>query len=226
MNNKRLIKADFHMHTHFSPDSETDPDKLVKRCLKVGLELIAVTDHNTIEGALKVKDSAPFPVIIGEEIKTSAGEITGLFLKETIPAGLSPIDTAHLIKDQGGLVSLPHPFDRFRSEVIDGKAIDELIPLLDIVEIFNSRNNLSADDRKAEKFAKEHNLLTSGVSDAHTLMELGRTYVQMPEFDGTPSDFKIALSKGTIVGKRMSPLIHITTTLTRIKKKIIGRDRV
>ena len=214
------------MHTHFSPDSETDPDKLVKRCLKVGLELIAVTDHNTIEGALKIKDSAPFPVIIGEEIKTSAGEITGLFLKETIPAGLSPIDTAHRIKDQGGLVSLPHPFDRFRSEVIDGKAIDELIPLLDIVEIFNSRNNLSADDRKAEKFAKEHNLLTSGVSDAHTLMELGRTYVQMPEFDGTPSDFKIALSKGTIVGKRMSPLIHITTTLTRIKKKIIGRDRV
>lgn len=226
MNNKRLIKADFHMHTHFSPDSETDPDKLVKRCLKVGLELIAVTDHNTIEGALKVKDSAPFPVIIGEEIKTSAGEITGLFLKETIPPGLSPIDTAHRIKDQGGLVSLPHPFDRFRSEVIDGKAIDELIPLLDIVEIFNSRNNLSADDRKAEKFAKEHNLLTSGVSDAHTLMELGRTYVQMPEFDGTPSDFKIALSKGTIVGKRMSPLIHVTTTLTRIKKKIIGRDRV
>ena len=214
------------MHTHFSPDSETDPDKLVKRCLKVGLELIAVTDHNTIEGALKVKDLAPFPVIIGEEIKTSAGEITGLFLKETIPAGLSPIDTAHRIKDQGGLVSLPHPFDRFRSEVIDGKAIDELIPLLDIVEIFNSRHNLSADDRKAEKFAKEHNLLTSGVSDAHTLMELGRTYVQMPEFDGTPSDFKIALSKGTIVGKRMSPLIHITTTLTRIKKKIIGRDRV
>ena len=214
------------MHTHFSPDSETDPDKLVKRCLKVGLELIAVTDHNTIEGALKIKDSAPFPVIIGEEIKTSAGEITGLFLKETIPAGLSPIDTAHRIKDQGGLVSLPHPFDRFRSEVIDGKAIDELIPLLDIVEIFNSRNNLSADDRKAEKFAKEHNLLTSGVSDAHTLMELGRTYVQMPEFDGTPSDFKIALSKGTIVGKRMSPLIHITTTLTRIKKKIIGRDLI
>ena len=226
MNNKRLIKADFHMHTHFSPDSETDPGKLVKRCLKVGLELIAVTDHNTIEGALKVKDLAPFPVIIGEEIKTSAGEITGLFLKETIPPGLSPIDTAHRIKDQGGLVSLPHPFDRFRSEVIDGKAINELIPLLDIVEIFNSRNNLSADDRKAEKFAKENNLLTSGVSDAHTLMELGRTYVQMPEFDGTPSDFKIALSKGTIVGKRMSPLIHITTTLTRIKKKIIGRDRV
>lgn len=226
MRNNRLIKADFHMHTHFSPDSETDPIKLVKRCIDVNLELIAVTDHNTINGALKVKDYAPFPVIIGEEIKTSAGEITGLFLKETIPPGLSPIDTAHRIKDQGGLVSLPHPFDRFRSEVIDRRAIDELIPLIDIVEIFNSRNNLSADDRKAEIFAKEHNLLTSGVSDAHTIMELGRTYVEMPEFDGTPSDFKLALAKGTIVGKRMSPLIHITTTLTRIKKKIIGRDKL
>ena len=111
---EKLIKADFHMHTHFSPDSETPPEKLVARCVEVGLSCIAVTDHNTIEGALEVERIAPFMVIVGEEVASSDGEITGLFLKEPVPKGLSPQETARRIKDQGGLVSLPHPFDRFR----------------------------------------------------------------------------------------------------------------
>ena len=153
---------------------------------------------------------------------SSEGEITGLFLKETIPRGLSPAETARRIKEQGGLVSIPHPFDRFRREVISRSALYEVLPYADIVEAFNSRNNLSADDRKAQEFANEHGLLTSGVSDAHTLIELGRTYVLMPEFDGTPDGFKQALAQGTIVGRRMSPLIHVLTTLTKLKKRLTG----
>ena len=142
-----------------------------------------------------------------------------------VPAGLPPVETARLIKEQGGLVSLPHPFDRFRREVIGRGALDQLLPYTDIVEVFNSRNNLSADDRKAEAFAGHHGLLTSGVSDAHTTMELGRTYVEMPEFDGTPEDFKRALAQGSIVGRRMSPLIHILTTLTKLKKRLVRAGR-
>ena len=210
------------MHTHFSPDSETTPERLVERCIEVGLGLIAVTDHDTIAGALAVRELAPFQVIIGAEVKSSEGEITGLFLKDEIPPGLPPLETAQRIKEQGGLVSLPHPFDRFRREVISREALAEVVKLADIIEVFNSRNNLSADDRKAAAFAKEHGLLTSGVSDAHTTMELGRTYVEMPEFDGTPEDFKRALAQGTIVGRRMSPLIHFTTTFTRLKKRLLG----
>ena len=213
------------MHTHFSPDSEVSPERLVARCTAVGLNCIAVTDHNTIEGALAVQRLAPFTVIVGEEVASSEGEITGLFLTEMVPAGLPPVETARRIKEQGGLVSLPHPFDRFRREVIGRGALEELLPYTDIVEVFNSRNNLSADDRKAEAFAREHGLLTSGVSDAHTTMELGRTYVEMPEFDGTPEGFKHALARGTIVGRRMSPLIHVLTTLTKLKKRLAGSGR-
>ena len=209
------------MHTHYSPDSGMSPEKLVARCLKVGLNCIAVTDHNTIEGALAVQRIAPFTVIIGEEVGSAEGEITGLFLKETIPRGLPPVETARRIKEQGGLVSLPHPFDRFRRQVISRHALEEIRPYADIVEVFNARNNLDADNRKAHEFAQEHGLLTSGVSDAHTYMELGRTYVEMPEFDGTPEGFKEALAQGQIVGRRMSPLIHVVTTFFRLKNKVL-----
>ena len=208
------------MHTSYSPDSGTSPERLVSRCVQVGLNCIAVTDHNTIEGALAVQRIAPFMVIVGEEVRSSGGEITGLFLKETVPRGLSPVETARIIKDQGGLVSIPHPFDRFRRGVITRSALEEVLPYVDIVEAFNSRNNMSADDRKAQEFAREHGLLTSGVSDAHTAFELGRTYVEMPEFDGTPDGFKRALADGTIVGRRASPLVHLATTFTRLKRRL------
>jgi predicted metal-dependent phosphoesterase TrpH len=201
------------------------PDRLVKRCVKVGLGCVAVTDHNTIEGALAVRAIAPFTVIIAEEVGSTAGEITGLFLTETIPAGLSPLETVRRIKDQGGLVSIPHPFDRFRRHVISPEALAQILPHADIVEAFNSRNNMGADDVTAQELAAEHGLLVSGVSDAHTTLELGRTYVEMPEFDGTAEDFKRALGQGRIVGRRMTPLIHVATTFTKIKKRLLGRRR-
>ena len=217
------LKADFHMHTSYSPDSEMSPERLVARCLEVGLNCVAVTDHNTTEGAFAVRKLAPFRVIIGEEVGTAEGEVTGLFLQETIPRGLSPAETAKRIKEQGGLVSLPHPFDRFRSEVITRSGIEDVLPYADIVEVFNSRNNMDADNRKAYEFADEHGLLASAVSDAHTPMELGGTYVTMPDFDGTPDGFKAALAQGTIHAHKTTPLIHVVTTLTKIKKRVLGR---
>lgn len=220
-----MLKADFHMHTCFSPDSEISPERLVERCLEVGLDCIAVTDHNTVEGAIAVRELAPFTVIVGEEVRSAQGEITGLFLKETIPTGLPPVETAKLIKDQGGIVSIPHPFDRFRSEVISSAALEEITAYADIVEVFNARNNMSADDRKAEEYARRHGLLTSAVSDAHTTMELGRTYTEMPNFDGSPEDFKRALAEATLVGRRMNPLIHVATSFTKIKKRLLSGRR-
>ena len=211
------------MHSHYSPDSVMSPEKLVARCLKVGLNCIAVTDHNTIDGAVAARRLAPFTVIIGEEVSSAGGEITGLFLKETIPGGLPPVETVLRIKEQGGLVSVPHPFDRFRSKVITRSALSEILPHIDIVEAFNARNNLDADNRKARRFAREHRLLTSGVSDAHTTLELGRTYVEMPEFDGTPGGFKEALAQGNIIGRRMTPLIHVVTTLTKVGKRFLSK---
>ena len=107
--------------------------------------------------------------------------------------------------------------------MISRRGLDEVVQYADIVEVFNSRNNLSADDRKALEFASEHGLLTSGVSDSHTTMELGRTYVEMPGFDGTPEGFKLSLAQGTIVGRRTSPLIHVVTSLTKIRIRLSRR---
>ena len=220
-----MLKADFHMHTCYSPDSEMSPECLVARCLEVGLNCIAVTDHNTIEGATAVQRIAPFTVIIGEEVASAEGEITGLFLKETVPRGLPAVETAIRIKDQGGLVSIPHPFDRFRRSVIKRHALDEIVPYADIMEVFNSRNNLDAHDRKAYEYAQEHGLLNSAVSDAHTAIELGRTYVEMDEFDGTPEGFKSALAGGEIVSRRTSPLLHVVSTFNTVRSKLMRRRR-
>jgi len=220
-----LLKADLHIHTDFSTDSLLSPEDLVKRCLKVGLNCIAVTDHNTTEGAFVVQRLAPFMVIVGEEVKSDQGEITGLFLKESIPRDLSPMETVKRIKDQGGLVSIPHPFDRFRRSVISEEALEEIVPQADIIEVFNARNNLKSDDRKAYEFAEQHGLLTSGVSDAHTTFEVGRTFMEMPEFDGTPQDFMDSLAQARIQARRTSPLIHVLTTFTKIQKRLMGGRR-
>ena len=220
-----MLKTDLHMHTYYSHDSGTSPEKMVARCQKVGLNCIAVTDHNTIDGALAVQRLAPFQVIIGEEVRSSQGEITGLFLSETVPRGLTAVETARRIKEQGGLVSLPHPFDHFRSGVITREALVDVLPYTDIVEVFNARNTLDGDNRKAREYAEEHGLLFSGVSDGHSTMELGRTYVEMPEFDGTPEGFKKALAEGTIVARRTNRLIHIFTAFTKIRKRVLGGPR-
>ena len=163
-----------------------------------------------------MRDLAPFTVIIGEEIKTTMGEVTGLFLQQEIPQGLSPVETARLIKEQGGLVSIPHPFDPVRRSVLRQQGLDDVLPYADIVEGFNARNARGKDNVRAHQLAMEHGLLVSSVSDAHTLMEIGRSYVEMPEFDGTAQDFKRALVHGNIVGHKSSVLVHLASTFNRV----------
>ena len=215
-----MLKVDLHTHTHFSPDSEATPEAIVARCLEVGLGCIAVTDHNTIDGALAVQRVAPFPIIVGEEIRSADGEIIGLFLQEPVPRGLPAAETARLIKAQGGLVSIPHPFDRFRRAVIGEAGLREVLPYADIVEVFNARNTFQSSDRRAAALAQRHGLLRSAVSDAHTPYEIGRAYVEMREFDGTPDDFIAALGEGKTAGRRTTPLIHCLTTLTKLKRRL------
>ena len=218
-----MLKVDLHMHTSFSPDCLIPPEKLVARCQQVGLNCIAVTDHNTIQGALAMRALAPFTVIIGEEIKTTEGEVAGLFLQETIPAGLSPQETAQRIKEQGGLVSLPHPFDPFRRSALSPQGLEAVLPYTDILEAFNARNFRARDNARAHRLALERQLLVSAVSDAHALRELGNAYVEMPEFDGTPEGFKQALAQGRIVGRRTSLLLRMASSLNKVIKRF-SRD--
>ena len=214
------MRADFHMHTSFSPDCLTSPDKLIQRCLNVGLGCIAVTDHNTIAGAVAVKRLAPFPVIIAAEIKSTAGEITGLFLNEDIPSGLSPLATLQRIKDQGGLVSIPHPFDGVRSSVIRPEALEEILPFADLIEVFNARNTFKGANQRAEDLAERHNLLPTAVSDSHHVFELGRTYTEIPEFDGSAEGFKLALKEAVLIKNQAIPWVHFLSTYAKLHKRV------
>ena len=174
------LRGDFHMHTHFSHDCLTTPEALVERCLRVGLNCIAVTDHNSLEGGRAAQQIAPFTVIVGAEIKSTAGEITGLFLREDVPAGLDPVETARRIKEQGALVSVPHPFTGMGRSALDRATATDLLPYIDIVEGFNARTMRASDNADARRFAVEHGLPVTAVSDAHTARELGRTYHRVP----------------------------------------------
>lgn len=218
-----MLRTDLHLHTRYSFDCGTDPKKLVARCVRRGLNCVAVTDHNTIRGAIAVRELAPFHVIVGEEISTTGGDIIGLFLEQEVPAGLEPMEAAQRVKEQGGLVSIPHPFDRVRGSAVSAQALADLLPLADIVEAFNARNILAGSDRQAMALAQTAGKAPISVSDAHTLGELGRTYVEMMEFDGTARGFMASLRHGSLVTHRSSALVHLATTYYKLRRRFPGR---
>ena len=220
-----MIKADLHVHTCYSVDCNTPLEGIVDRCLKIGINCLAVADHNTISGALKLKEMAPFKVISAEEIMTSMGELIGLFLTEEVPKGLSPEETIARIKSQGGLVGIPHPYGRPPSLLATSKRNNllspEIVSQVDIIEVLNSRSPFSGGSNKAWRLAVEYRLGASAGSDAHTLGEIGRAYVEMPEFN-SPSDFLDSLSRGRIFGHRSNPLVHFATIWVKVNKRFRG----
>jgi len=194
-------------------------EEIVNHCLEIDINCLAISDHNTIAGALKLRKIAPFRIIIAEEIQTTAGELMGLFLSEEIPLGLSPEKTIARIKSQGGLIGIPHPFGRW--PLYDCKRLrsPEIMSQVDIIEVFNSRTLLPNSSKKAWSLALKYNLAPSAGSDAHTLGEIGRAYVEIPEFD-SPADFLVSLSQGRIFGNRSSSLVHLATTWTKVRKRL------
>jgi predicted metal-dependent phosphoesterase TrpH len=215
------MKADLHVHTCYSIDCLSPLQQIVERCLKLGINCIAIADHNTIAGALKLREFAPFKVIVAEEISTPVGEIMGLFLSEKVPRGLSPQETISRIRSQGGLVAIPHPFGRSLPWIANMLTSTEVLSQVDIIETFNSRTPFSNSIARAGKLAKEQQKAASAGSDAHTLGEIGRAYVEMPAFNG-PADFLDSLAQGKIFGQKSSYLAHFASTWARVRKHILG----
>jgi predicted metal-dependent phosphoesterase TrpH len=202
-----LIKADLHIHTVFSHDGHLILENIIKLASKRQIQCVAVTDHNTIRGALALKDLAPswLSVIVGEEISTNRGEVTGLFLEERVPPDMSPVETVAAIKEQGGLVLVPHPLDRVRGASLGLDRVMSLLSSIDIVEVWNSRNAFADDNVAAEELADRFNLLKAAGSDAHRDFEFGNSFVEMPMFM-TKDEFVHSLSCGQIGGKASVPL--------------------
>jgi predicted metal-dependent phosphoesterase TrpH len=215
-----LLRADLHIHSAYSMDCSTSLDEIIERCNQTGINCVAIADHGTAEGSLALKKMDALNVIIAEEILTDYGEIIGLFLQETIPSGLSAEETVFKIKDQGGLVCIPHPFDVIRPSALKYECLVNIVDDIDVIEVFNARNHFTACNDKAKKFAREFNKLSSAGSDAHTANEIGKTYIEMPEFKNR-DDFINSLSQGIIHGHLSSPFVHFNSTASKLKKRFI-----
>jgi len=212
-----MLKTDLHIHSNFSFDCGNSLDDIIARCLKTGVNCIAISDHGTAEGALKMQKIAPFPVIVAEEILTPVGEVIGLFLKETIPTRIPVAEAISRIKEQGGLVDIPHPFDKFNRSGLGNKIMSQYINDIDIIEVFNARSPLPWNSWLAGRFANQHNKAKSAGSDSHTIAEIGTTYVEMNEFK-TPQEFLKALRAGKIHGRMSGPFVHFGSVWARLNK--------
>lgn len=196
------LRIDLHVHTAFSFDCWMSLEavmRAVQRNKKV--DAIAILDHDEIEGALRLAEMAPFPVIVGEEMLTKEGEIGGLFLKERIAPGLSLKETVDRIKEQGGLVYAPHPLARDVPRKIGKDALLSIIEGVDIIEGFNARIRYKADNEKAKEVARNHGIAVAAGSDAHFPWEIGRAGVEIAPFS-TPQDFLGSLRQAQIFGRR------------------------
>jgi predicted metal-dependent phosphoesterase TrpH len=213
-----LTRLDMHAHSNYSPDSVISPETMVKRYIQAGIRAVCVTDHDTIEGALHLQRMAPFKVVIGEEVTTAQGHLLGLFLRQAVAPGMSALETVEAIHEQGGLAVIPHPFDRFRSTRLDTRTSELLAPIVDAVEVFNSRTLLIGDDERTASWARLRNLPMGAGSDCHTPGEVGTAYVDLPDFNGA-GDFVAALRQGVVVGRRSNPLLRLQTSFTRLRKR-------
>ena len=212
-----MIKVDLHVHTLYSADSLALLHHVEVYAKRRGLSAIAITDHNTIQGALRLRREADLTIIVGEEIRTARGEIIGLFLEERIPSGLPPRETVRLIQEQNGVVCVPHPVDRFRGSALEPAALQEIHGDVHAIEVLNARNTFGADNRLAQRLAERYDLLASGGSDAHHPSEIGRAYVEMPAFHDRDS-FLTSLAQGHVRGHLSLPLVHVASTYARMAK--------
>jgi hypothetical protein len=205
-NGRAMIDVDLHMHTDHSSDCATPVEVLLATAKAEGLGAIAITDHNEISGALDALGKADgIKVIVGEEVKTaSQGEVIGLFLRERIPRGLSLEQTVAEIRRQGGLVYVPHPFDRMHT-VPGYEHLLTILEEIDALEIFNPRVAIGSFNEEAARFAAKYRLTAAAGSDSHVAAGLGSVRVRMRDFDG-PAEFLESLRDAEIHTKPSSLL--------------------
>ncbi len=199
------VRVDCHMHTMWSGDSTSTPDELEAAVVAAGLDVVCITDHNEIRGAEALRDRLPCRVVVGEEVKTHAGELIGLFLIERVPAGLPAAEVAARIRAQGGVVYVPHPFDPMRRNLAE-PVLDELVAagLVDAIEVINAKTSLPSLNARAAAYGAQHGLAAGAGSDAHVPEALGAAYLEMPDFT-TAAEFLAALAAGAPVGHHSDP---------------------
>ncbi len=232
LRDREYVHVDLHMHTDHSPDCATPAELLLETAKERGLGAIAITDHNEISGALEAQEIAEriggIKVIVAEEVKTAReGEVIGLFLSDRIERGLSMAETIAEIRRQGGLVYVPHPFDRLHS-VPDYEHMLEIVDQIDILEVFNPRVTLSAFNEEAVRFARKYAIVPGAGSDSHVVQGLGSVKIRLRDFDG-PEEFLESMREADIVRKHknlayVQALKFLQTSGGRGGRSLAGRD--
>ena len=214
-----MIKADLHVHTRHSADSNTSYEQLIEACQNKGINCVAIADHGTTRGARDLSKIAPFKIIVCEEILTPYGEIMGMFLQEDIPHKITVEETIKRIRDQGGLICIPHPYDWVRPSAFRNRAkLESVAELVDIIEVFNARSLFPGVENKSRDLAIRHHKAMSCGSDAHSPQEIAYATVEMDDFN-TKEEFLSALANGKLNCRKSSPLIHLISTTARFGKR-------
>jgi len=205
------LKVDVHVHTRYSGHSILKVEDVARIAKKRCLDAVAITDHDAIKGALEL--SKVFPTIIAEEVSSDEGDVIGLFLREKVEKGPA-LEVMDKIRAQGSLVMIPHPFDTMRKEAL---MKEELVSKGDIIEVFNSRVMRQEDNERARKFAVDKSLPMIVGSDAHTSVEIGRSFIEIDSVDD-PSSFMRALKNAKLHPRRSSVMVHGQTKLLKLRE--------
>lgn len=219
------LNLELHSHTFASDDCLMQPRDIVRVCAERGIDRLAVTDHNTVRGARAVQAIAPELVIVSEEIMTTQGELLAYFVREEVPAGLSPAETVSRLRAQGAAISVSHPFDRLRKGAWREADLAAIVRLVDAIEVFNSRCLFPEDNARALAFAREHAKLGAVGSDAHTHMELGQATLTVQAAHDSAS-LLAGFAEGTPRTRLSSPVIHLASTFAKHWKRLTGEGEL
>ena len=219
----RRLRVDLHCHTRASKDSLNPYEGIVPALDAAGIDRVVITDHDRIEGALRLHAEFPDRVIVGEEIRTQEGpDLIGIFLTELIPK-YTPIREACLrIREQGGVVYVPHPFDARRRG--GGELLETIADLVDVVEAHNARTFSLEINERGEAWARAHGKLLGAGSDAHTLAEIGTAHIDVPWFEPNRTSFLAALADAKLVRGTSSRVVTVFSTYATVRKKIVPGD--
>lgn len=215
-----MIRVELHSHTNYSPDGLIRIAELNRWLTKKQINKIAITDHNTIDGAVKAFQFMPEKIIIGQEIDVTyegnqVGELLAYFVTEAVPGGTDVFTAIEKLRTQGAFISIPHPKDSIRTRWTR-KALGEIVPLVDGVEVFNSRCAKVAFNREALMLADEYEKIPMAGSDAHSLQEIGRSFIELGEFFDVDS-FKQSLNYGKLICKRSPHWVHLLSRKAAIE---------
>lgn len=213
-----MINVELHCHTYCSSDSLMTIAQLIKTCDRRQIHKVAITDHNSIQAAREAFQIDSQRFIIGEEIMTRQGELLAYYIQEEIPSGLDVKEVLKELHAQKAIISVAHPFDRFRKGHWQEHDLLQIIDQIDAIEVFNARCLMNEDNIRAARFAIEHHLLGTVGSDAHAPIEIGRSYLSMPDFDNTNS-FRDGLTIAQQHNKISSPFVHLFSRYAKWKKR-------